>query len=100
MLMPLNHIRFLSAPGDAAMQASVLRTRMAIEILGFGVLSAGNWGVFAAAHTDLFGDRPSLSSQLQASDQMWREASSAPASLAAAFLTPVRFCIKHDLFCI
>ena len=62
---------------------------MAIEILGFGVLSAGNWGVFAAAHTDLFADRPSLSSRLQAADQMWRDAFSAPASLAAAFLTPI-----------
>jgi hypothetical protein len=67
MLMPLNHIRFLASPGDAAVQQSVLRMRMAIEILGFGVLSAGNWGVFAAQHSDLFADRPLLSSRLQAS---------------------------------
>eukprot|EP01044_Picomonas_judraskeda_P015321 COSAG03_NODE_2548_length_2656_cov_2.577630_1_plen_81_part_10 len=63
--MPLNHMRFLANPTNPAVQQSVLRARMAIEILGFGVLSAGNWGVFAAAHTDLFAARPSLSSRLQ-----------------------------------
>lgn len=88
-LMPINHMRFLSAPNDPVMQQSVLKMRMLIEIVGFGVLSSGNWGVFAAAHTDLFGDRPVLSSQLQAADQAWRDALSAPASLAAAFLTPI-----------
>ena len=82
-------MRFLANPGNATIQESVLRSRMAIEILGFGILSAGNWGVFAAAHTDLFADRPSLSSRLQAADQMWRDAVSGPASLAAAFLTPI-----------
>eukprot|EP01045_Picozoa_sp_COSAG04_P008467 COSAG04_NODE_469_length_13856_cov_8.973832_2_plen_236_part_00 len=89
MLMPLNHSRFLTNPTDPAMQRSVLQVRMAIEILGFGVLSAGNWGVFAAAHTDLFADRPALSSRLQAADQMWRDALSTPASLLAAFITPI-----------
>lgn len=82
-------MRFLADPGNPAIRESVLRSRMAIEILGFGILSAGNWGVFAAAHTDLFADRPSLSSRLQAADQMWRDAISGPASLAAAFLTPI-----------
>ena len=76
--------------GTAALTArAVLQVRMAIEILGFGVLSAGNWGVFAAAHTDLFADRPALSSRLQAADQMWRDALSIPASLLAAFITPI-----------
>eukprot|EP01043_Picozoa_sp_COSAG02_P083919 COSAG02_NODE_21848_length_773_cov_0.755193_1_plen_85_part_10 len=52
--MPLNHMRFLANLGDTTIQERVLQSRMAIEILGFGILSAGNWGVFAAAHTDLF----------------------------------------------
>jgi MFS family permease len=97
MLMPLNHMRFLANPGNAAVQQSVLQTRMAIEILGFGVLTAGNWGIFAAAHTDLFADRPSLSSRLQAADQMWKDAISGPASLAAAFLTPILWCVAASL---
>jgi len=97
MLMPLNHMRFLANPGNAAVQQSVLQMRMAIEILGFGVLTAGNWGIFAAAHTDLFADRPSLSSRLQAADQMWKDAISGPASLAAAFLTPILWCVAASL---
>jgi hypothetical protein len=34
-------------------------------------LSNASWPVFAAAHSDLFGDRPALSARIQAADGLW-----------------------------
>ena len=45
--------------------------RMFMEVFCWGVVQAGVWPVFAAAHSDLFGSRPELSSRIQAADGLW-----------------------------
>ena len=37
----------------------------------WGIVSAGCWSSFAAAHSDLFGERPQLSARIHARDGMW-----------------------------
>ena len=39
------------------------------ELLCWSLLSAGNWTVYGAMSTDVFGDRPSLNARLQSTDQ-------------------------------
>jgi Na+/melibiose symporter-like transporter len=45
--------------------------RMAMEVGCWGIAQAGTWAVFAASHADLFGNRPELSSRIQAADGLW-----------------------------
>ena len=55
---------------------SGLRMRLLAEILCWGVVSAGVWPAFAAAHSDVFGERPQLSARIHARDGMWKDATS------------------------
>lgn len=55
---------------------SGLRMRLLAEIVCWGIVSAGCWSSFAAAHSDLFGERPQLSARIHARDGMWINLSS------------------------
>ena len=46
-----------------------LRQRMLGELVCWSVLSTGNWVIYGAQNTDLFGDRPTLSARIAAVDQ-------------------------------
>lgn len=81
--------RFYSAaPNDAQVRAISLRIRFLLEMVPWGCFMAGNWGIFAASHSDLFAQQPELSARIQASEHMWREAIAMPASLFGAFMVP------------
>ena len=45
--------------------------RLVGEVLCWGTLGAGNWSVFAAAYADRFGDRPELTAQIHAADEVF-----------------------------
>jgi hypothetical protein len=48
-----------------------LRSRLFLEWTCWGVLQAGSWTVFAASHSDVFGDTPNLSSRIKTADQVY-----------------------------
>ena len=60
-----------------------------------GTITAGNWGVFSAAHTDLFASRPELSSRIQAAEHSWRSAFGIPCSLFGAFAVPALWTTRY-----
>ncbi len=45
--------------------------RLWSEVVCWGVVQAGVWSIFAAQHSDIFGERPTLSSEIRSKDQMW-----------------------------
>ena len=47
-----------------------LRQRMLGELVCWSLLGSGNWTVYGAQNTDLFGDRPTLSARLAATEQV------------------------------
>ena len=48
--------------------------RKLLEAVAWGVIQAGNWPVFAAARSDVFGDRPELAARIEAVDQTYMHA--------------------------
>jgi MFS family permease len=48
-----------------------LRHRALFEAIPWGILQAGTWPVFAAAHSDMFGERPELSGRIKSADGQW-----------------------------
>ena len=61
--------------------------RLLGEALSFGVVGVGHWSVFAAAHSDVFGDRPNLSSRVQTADLMWARLAAVSGGIAGVSLT-------------
>jgi MFS family permease len=45
--------------------------RLWSEVVCWGIVQAGVWSIFAAQHSDIFGERPTLSSEIKAADEMW-----------------------------
>lgn len=45
--------------------------RLWSEVICWGVMQAGVWSIFAAQHSDIFGERPTLSSEIRSKDEMW-----------------------------
>ena len=45
--------------------------RLWSEVVCWGVVQAGVWSIFAAQHSDIFGERPTLSSEIRSKDEMW-----------------------------
>lgn len=60
---------------------STLFHRKLLEAVAWGVIQAGNWPVFAASRSDVFGDRPELASRIEAVDQTY--------TAALRFITPL-----------
>jgi hypothetical protein len=48
--------------------------RALFEAVPWGIIQAGVWPVFAAAHSDVFGTRPALSGRIKARDSMYCDA--------------------------
>jgi DHA1 family tetracycline resistance protein-like MFS transporter len=61
--------------------------RLAGEAVCFGVVGVGHWTVFAAAHSDRFGSRPSLSAQIQSADRLWSLLGKVTGNVAGVLLT-------------
>lgn len=75
-------------PGSATVRAQTLAFRFALEMIPWGTLMAGNWGLFASQHADYFAEQPELSARIQAADNVWRDALGIPGSLFGAFVVP------------
>lgn len=61
--------------------------RLVGEAVCFGIVGVGHWTVFAAAHSDRFGSRPSLSAKIQSADKMWTMLGQIAGNVAGVFLT-------------
>ena len=48
-----------------------LTHRLWFEAIPWGIIQAGTWPVFAAAHSDVFGERPQLSARIKSRDGMY-----------------------------
>jgi hypothetical protein len=48
-----------------------LPQRQLLEALCWGVLNAGNWSIFGAMQSDIFGTRPELYSRIDARDRLF-----------------------------
>ena len=48
-----------------------LAHRALFEAIPWGIIQAGTWPVFSAAHSDLFGTRPELSARIKSADGFW-----------------------------
>ena len=57
------------------------------DLLCWGIFSAGNWTVYGAMGTDVFGDRPSLNARLQSTDQAIGFVAYAAGSVCAEILS-------------
>ena len=57
-------------------------TRMLIECLAWGVVGAGHWPMFAAARSDLFGEKPDLMARIELTDQTFANVSGFVGQLA------------------
>jgi hypothetical protein len=79
---------YTAHPGNAAVRAQTLAFRFALEMLPWGTLMAGTWGLFASQHADLFAEQPELSARIQAADNVWRDALGIPGSFFGAFVVP------------
>lgn len=45
--------------------------RALFEAVPWGIIQAGTWPVFSAAHSDVFGERPELSGRIKSADGLW-----------------------------
>jgi hypothetical protein len=48
-----------------------LANRALFEAIPWGILQAGTWPVFSAAHSDIFSSRPQLSARIKSADGFW-----------------------------
>jgi MFS family permease len=50
--------------------------RLGSEVICWGFVQAGVWSIFSAQHSDIFGERPSLSAEIRADTQMYQSIAS------------------------
>ena len=93
--LPVMTMWYSAYPDDARIRRLSLHFRFLLEAIPWGTITAGNWGVFSAAHTDLFASRPELSSRIQAAEHSWRSAFGIPCSLFGAFAVPALWTTRY-----